>query len=282
MDSGNDMMWNDGMANEIWDSLRSETCFGPDLPAPPEIKERERCPGPGTKPWESYKAAALNGWRPVDAHGVGSHGARLWIQLLDQIAEEGNFSTEYMRSLRTTLEHCNMIGNPPDVIAGIKKYGIILSVAPRFFDWVEEALRDYGEGARDFIMPTKTWLNEGIRVVGQLDSTVLTERFNVFTAAYQLVTRRGFSSDWKSEEDILAAPIYRPEEGIDRVTALKMWTTWSPEYILAENNLGTLEPGKYADFVVLDRDYFTIPELEILKVQVVMTGLNGQIVYERD
>ncbi|MBI4456686.1 MAG: amidohydrolase family protein, partial [Acidobacteria bacterium] len=44
----------------------------------------------------------------------------------------------------------------------------------------------------------------------------------------------------------------------------------------------TLEPGKHADFAVLDRDYFTVPVSEIPKVRVVMTGLNGNIVYDRD
>ncbi len=50
-----------------------------------------------------------------------------------------------------------------------------------------------------------------------------------------------------------------PEEGIDRVTALKMVTTWASEYMLAEDTVGTLEPGKYADFAVLEEDFFSFP-----------------------
>lgn len=173
-----------------------------------------------------------------------------------------------------------MIGNPPDVIAGFKKYGFILSVGPRFFGEVEEAIRDYGEKAREFVLPIKTWLNEGITVVGQMDSTRLSENFNLFTNTYQLVTRKAFNrSGFVDDEALRTAKVYLPEEAIDQVTALKLWTTWAAEYILAENNLGTLEPGKYADFVVLDRDYFTIPIDETLKIRVVMTGLNGNIVY---
>jgi predicted amidohydrolase YtcJ len=52
--------------------------------------------------------------------------------------------------------------------------------------------------------------------------------------------------------------------------------------MLAEDTLGTLEPGKYADFAVLDKDFFTIPIEEIRDLKVVMTGLNGKIVYDRD
>jgi len=52
--------------------------------------------------------------------------------------------------------------------------------------------------------------------------------------------------------------------------------------VLAEDTLGTLEPGKYADFAVLNKDFFTIPREEIRALEVVMTGLNGVVVYDRD
>ncbi|MCZ6768057.1 MAG: amidohydrolase family protein, partial [Acidobacteria bacterium] len=71
-----------------------------------------------------------------------------------------------------------------------------------------------------------------------------------------------------------------PEEAIDRVMALKMATTWASEYMLAEDTIGTLEPGKFADFAVLDRDFFTIPIEDIPNLKSVMTGLNGKIVYD--
>ena len=64
------------------------------------------------------------------------------------------------------------------------------------------------------------------------------------------------------------------------MTALKMATTWASEYMMAEDTVGTLEPGKYADFAVLDRDFFTIATEEIVDTTVVMTGLSGQIVYD--
>jgi predicted amidohydrolase YtcJ len=71
-----------------------------------------------------------------------------------------------------------------------------------------------------------------------------------------------------------------PEEGIDRVSALKMTTVWASEYMMAEDTIGTLEPGKYADFVVLDNDFFTIPIEEVRELKVVMTGLSGEIIWD--
>ncbi len=73
-----------------------------------------------------------------------------------------------------------------------------------------------------------------------------------------------------------------PEEGIDRVSALKMATTWASEYMMAEDTIGTLEPEKYADFAVLDKDFFTIPIEDIRDLKVVLTGLGGEIIYDAD
>jgi hypothetical protein len=52
--------------------------------------------------------------------------------------------------------------------------------------------------------------------------------------------------------------------------------------MMAEDTIGTLEPGKFADFAVLERDFFTMPIEEVRGLQVVLTGLGGEIVYDRD
>ncbi len=142
--AGHEMLWLAGMSNEIWDSGGNEVCLGPDVSASPEIKALERCPGPGSKPWESVKTAILNGWRPVGVHGYASHGVRLYIQMLEEAMKEGNYSLEHMKSLRTTLEHTVFVGNFPDVIAGVKKFGIILNPTPSYLSGVPATNRLYG------------------------------------------------------------------------------------------------------------------------------------------
>ncbi|MBI2821825.1 MAG: amidohydrolase family protein [Acidobacteria bacterium] len=268
--NGGEMLWLNGMCNEIWDSTQNEVCMGPDMPASADIKARERCPAPGTKPWETFKTAIVAGWRPVQAHGTSSHGARLYVQMLEQAMKEGNYSLDYMRGLRTTLEHNFLLGNVPDVMAGIKKFGIIINVSTGYLAEVPELIRDYGEPLRKFAMPVKTWIQDGVRVTFEAAGT------DVWTPIYTLVTRKvpkGARGD--SEEVVIL-----PEEAIDRVTALKMETTWASEYVMAEETLGTLEPGKFADFAVLDKDFFTIPVEEIRNIRVVMTGLSGNIVHD--
>jgi len=268
---GGEMLWLNGMANESWDGELWHGCLGSDVPAPPEVKAREKCPAPGSKSWESYKAAIVNGWRPVQAHGVGSHGVRLYIQMLEEAMKEGNYSLEYMRGLRTTAEHNAFVGTLPDVMAGVKKFGIILNVKPINLTNIPRLGGDYGERLTPFIMPVKTWIDEGIRVTFEADFT------NFWSEIYTLVTREAPLPN--SSETV----VLNPEQRIDRVTALKMATTWASEYMMAEDTIGTLEPGKYADFTVLDKDFFTIPVDEIKEgIPIAMTGLNGQIVYDRD
>ncbi len=276
--NGGEMLWLNGMCNEIWDSTQNEICMGPDLPAAPEIKARERCPGPGTRPWETYREAIVHGWRPVQAHGTSSHGARLYIKMLEQAMKEGNHSLEYMRGLRTTLEHNFLLGNVPDVMEGLKKFGVILNVKMRHLAEAPPLIEDYGEELRSFAMPVKTWINQGIRL------TLESEGSDSWTPLYSLVTRKMPKSYFLDTEPDPDAPEFEilPEEAIDRVTALKMSTTWASEYVMAEDTLGSLEVGKFADFAVLDRDYFTIPADDIRNVEAIMTGLNGEIVWDRE
>ena len=80
-------------------------------------------------------------------------------------------------------------------------------------------------------------------------------------------------------DEPLGKVVLLPNEGVDRTTALKMATTWASEYMLAEDTIGTLEPGKFADFAILDKDFFTIEVDQIPDLEVIATGLSGQIVY---
>ena len=73
--------------------------------------------------------------------------------------------------------------------------------------------------------------------------------------------------------------VYGPNQKTDRITRLKALTVWGGYYVLRKNLLGTLEPGKFADFIVLDRDFLAIPGTEIPDTKVLMTLVGGKTVH---
>ena len=76
--------------------------------------------------------------------------------------------------------------------------------------------------------------------------------------------------------------IVGPNQAIDRVSAIKMQTIWASFYVLKEKELGSLESGKLADFVVFNKDYFTVPVEEIPTVFPLMTVLGGKTMMLRE
>ena len=69
------------------------------------------------------------------------------------------------------------------------------------------------------------------------------------------------------------------EEALTRAEALHSFTLAGAYAAHQEDRLGSLEPGKWADFVIIDRNYFTIPASEIDDIQVLETWVGGQRVF---
>ncbi len=119
----------------------------------------------------------------------------------------------------------------------------------------------YGPDAVYGMSPVKSAIDAGIRpsieIGGGLDSI---QRF---------ITR-------KSED----GRIWNPAERVSRQEALYMYTLWAARYSGEQNILGSIEPGKLGDLVVLGGDYMTWPEEEIGTMPVLMTVVGGKIVYE--
>ena len=72
------------------------------------------------------------------------------------------------------------------------------------------------------------------------------------------------------------------EQTLTREEALIAHTRNNAWMFFQEDNLGSIEAGKYADLVVLDRDYMTVPEEEIFQISPVMTMVGGRIVFQSE
>jgi len=75
--------------------------------------------------------------------------------------------------------------------------------------------------------------------------------------------------------------VWNAAEAINRKDVLRMATRWNASNLLRGDELGSLEAGKLADMIVIDRDYLSIPVDEIPNITVLMTLLGGKVVYNK-
>lgn len=258
---GDDMMWIGGVSSELWDSSFPLVCLGKDMPAPPNIKIREMCREPGNLFWDAMVHALGSGWRAAGFHGVGSDGVRRYIQMIESAMKMYNIPVEEIRRRHMTTDHFEAVGTPPDVMAKVKELGIIVSPNPGRMRRAEDYIRDYGPEVEKFIQPIKSWLDYGIDVVGQFEGYrgIAGQMLNYITREVPTMGRKVL-----------------PDQALDRVTVLKMWTTWTPKYMM-KDDIGSLKVGNLADYTVLDKDYFTIPVQQIAEIKPQMTVVDGKI-----
>jgi predicted amidohydrolase YtcJ len=107
-------------------------------------------------------------------------------------------------------------------------------------------------------------IDAGLRPVIELDA----HAFHPMTALQVFISRKDNTGK-----------VWAPQQAITRQEALYAYTRWAAEYFLREKAMGSIEPRKLADFVVLDRDYLTVPEAEIGRIDAVLTVVDGKIVY---
>jgi predicted amidohydrolase YtcJ len=129
-----------------------------------------------------------------------------------------------------------------------------------------------GDARLDGAYAWHTLVDRGVIVVGGSDAPV--ERGDPLIEFYAAVARRDLNG--------FQGPDWRPDEAVDRATALKMFTLWPAYASFRENELGTIEVGKRGDFTAFDIDLMTVPAADIPKGRAVLTVVDGQIVHRAD
>lgn len=264
--SGGSRLWINGVAGERWDSLFPGACLGPDVDAPPEIKARELCrTDPDLRVRQAFTNALENGWRLSGIHAVGSHGLRIFAEMVqDVIDESDDVSKDDIRQRRIAMAHGDVVGTAPDVIEKVKDLNIIV---PLNYSHIDEAfawVRDYGEEIEPFLLPAKTLIEEGVNIVGEGEifrPSELNEYFRLISTAMTREDPEG--------------QVWNPDEAIDRSWALKMYTIWAAEFMHGEDKIGSLEPGKFADFVVIDGNPLEVCQANFSDINVLSTVIGG-------
>ena len=208
---------------------------------------------------------AMRAGYQVNVHAIGDAGNR---EVLDAI--EAAYTQVDGRPLRNRIEHAQVI-SPAD-IPRFKSLDIIASMQPTHATSDMNMAEDrIGKERMKGAYAWQTMLKQGTIVAGGSDFPV--ESPNPFFGLHSAVTR--------ADHDGKPAGGWHPEEAMTLTEAFRAFTVDAAYAEHQEKTLGSLEPGKWADFILIDRDLFEIPAADIWKTQVLETWVAGERVYTK-
>jgi predicted amidohydrolase YtcJ len=225
-----------------------------------------------------------HGWNIGGNHNMGSQATTIVLDTLARADRQPDIRVK-TRLGRDALDH-NLIWDERS-IAAAKSLGDSIAFGlnselwgPRVVRGEEMLASQYGDLSR--IQPVQDLLNAGINVHlegGNSSEPPLwrIERFVTRTDRFETRSERRRRG--------LTAPVtprtWGADQKIDRKQALRLVTIAAARFISEEQLLGSIEPGKYADLVVLSGDYLAVADDEIDSLRPVMTIVGGTVVFER-
>ena len=273
---GDDMLWTVGLSLISIDSTPGLAGSCVSKPYPREAKNfflwRYQFYGPNGlcrltdanyRDADLVKAAAKYGFRIAGMHTGGDRGIDDFFDLTESLAKQ----YPDLPGRRWAIDHCRYLSDQHAVRA--KKLGIQFSCGPKYIYAGERGdigafTEIFGDIAQDVVVPWRRLINQGLTVMMELDQ----HAFHPMTALQVSINRKD-----------VTGKLWGAEQRINRNEALYTYTRWAADYTLKEKLLGSIEVGKYADLVVLNKDYLTAPEEEIGRLDPVMTLVGGKPVY---
>ena len=196
----------------------------------------------------------------VSIHAIGDRGIDA---ALDAI-EKAQKSYPYV-DMRHRIEHnsCCTVKQ----LNRIKELGVTPSSSVGYmYQLGDQYAENYGPERCSSLHPHRTMKNMGIVAGGNSDAPVA--YYSPFVQIYTAVTRKSCSGQ-----------VVGPEESINVMDALRIYT-WNGAYLSKEENVkGSIEPGKLADMVIIDRDILECSVEDIKETRVLATIVDGNIVY---
>ena len=150
----------------------------------------------------------------------------------------------------------------------IKALGGGIAVQHRMAYQGESFIHRYGKKAALTAPPVKRILELGIPVGLGTDGTRVAS-YNPWIALYWITTGKTIGN----------TQVMAKENVLDRLTALKLFTTGGYSLIREDNTKGKIKAGYFADLLILDKDYFSVPEEEIRSITSNLTIVDGKVVY---
>ena len=199
----------------------------------------------------------------VSIHSIGDRGIDIALNCIEKAQKH-----KPVRDMRHRIEHNSCC--TPKQLKRIKELGVTPSSSIGYMYGIgDQYAENFGPERSQWLHPHKTMQEMGIIAGGNNDCPVTF--YSPFKQIYTAVTRK-----------TVTGQVVGPGEAISVMDAIRVYT-WNGAYLAKEEHIkGSIETGKLADMIVLDRDILSVPTEEIKDTEVVTTIVDGKIVFQRD
>ena len=213
---------------------------------------------------ETARLAIMHGYQ-LNTHAIGDRANREILDLYERAFDNAEVDG---KTLRWRIEHAQHI-DPVDV-PRFGELGVIAAFqgihSASDGPWIPSRLGDERTARTSY--PWRDLIDSGALLANGTDVPV--EPIDPIASLYATVSRRTSQGG-----------MFFPEQALTREEALASYTINNATAAFEENVKGSITPGKWADLVVLSRDFFAVPEADIPDIQIDITIVGGQIRYRR-
>lgn len=204
------------------------------------------------------------------AHSVGDGAVHALIDAYERISTQ-DFA---VRDKRPCITHCNFMS--AEAIERMAKVGIVADLQPAwlFLDG-KTLLKQFGDDRTAYFQPYRTLADSGVIVGGGSDHM---QRIGSLRSVNPYNPFLGMSVAIQRLPRGMEQPLH-PEQAITRQEAIRLYTLNNAYLTFEEDRKGSIEKGKLADFIVLDRDILDCPLDQIASTRVLETYVGGKMVY---
>ncbi|MGH9703735.1 MAG: amidohydrolase [Candidatus Acidiferrales bacterium] len=202
------------------------------------------------------------GWR-VGVHVVGDAAVDMVLNAFEAADKDDPIAGK-----RWALEHGYILH--PEQMDKLKQLGIIMHMQSwHLYNLRRNFLQNYGPEYAAMSHPYRELINRGIPILGGTDWYL--EPNDNFKWMWVEITRKTIDGE-----------VVGLDQALTRQESLRFHTIWAAYSTFEENVKGSLEPGKFADLVVLSADYLKVPVDQIKEIRPVLTMVGGNVVFKTD
>jgi predicted amidohydrolase YtcJ len=199
------------------------------------------------------------GWR-VATHAVGDAAIDQVLSAYEAADKEKSIAVR-----RWSIEHAFLPRE--EHYAHINRLGILIAAQDHLYLAGPSLLKYWGKERAEWVTPLRSYLDHKVQISAGTDSPVVP--YPPLWAIYHFITR-----------ETISGGVFGRKQRISRQEAIRISTMGNAYLDFAEKSKGSLEPGKLADLVVLSGDIMTCPDSEIPKLKVLMTFVDGRLVFQ--